>query len=213
MNDDQVIITGRAGGANLPEGQSDVMRLTRRGALLMAGLHGQFMEASRLGRVFVASNAVAGVDHGNAFTTTPPICLWNPLGSGVNISILKAVMAYLSGTLGAVPICWGYTPAQVNAPTTGTELVPVSALLGSARGSGRAYTGSTLVAAPSIIRPAFQTGAALATTVAFSSMCEEINDGELTLPPGVALALQGAGGAAGTTPRVIFGIVWEEVPI
>jgi len=208
---DQVIITGRSGPANVPEGGSDVIRLTRCGGVLTQGAGPYYYEPSRLGRIFTASNAVAGVAPGTALSTTPPICIWNPLGSGINLSILKASLGYVSGTLGAGSIVFAYNPGQTIAPTTGTELIPVNNLIGQARGTGRAFTGSTIGAAGLIIRPFCFLGAALATTVNFPASVTELVDGEFTVGPGMCFIMQGVT-AAGSTPLVIFGISWQEIP-
>jgi hypothetical protein len=47
--------------------------------------------------------------------------------------------------------------------------------------------------------------------VQFAVAVDDVS-GEIQVPPGVALGLCGIA-AAGTTPLVIFGISWEEIPL
>jgi hypothetical protein len=91
-------------------------------------------------------------------------------------------------------------------------LVPVSALLNGSRGFGRAFTGSTVIGTPTIVKPAFILGAALATTAIFPAQVKDYVDGEIVVPPGSVLVMQEIG-AAGSTPLVVFSATWEEVPI
>ena len=159
-----------------------------------------------------ATNAVAGVAPGTAFSSAPPLALWNPPASGFNLSITKVSVGFVSGTLGAGNIAMGSIPAQVTVPTGGTEITPICSLLGSPRGVGRAFSGSTFAAVPTIIRPVFNMGAFVGTTALAPQDCDVLVDGGIVVPPGSAIALQGIAGA-GTTPLVILGVTYEEIPV
>src|SRR3972149_2419732 len=63
--------------------------------------HGRYYDAAVDGRLFHASPAATGVAPGTAIGTTAAFSLHNPLGSAVDLAILIASMAYISGTLGA----------------------------------------------------------------------------------------------------------------
>ena len=145
-----------------------------------------------------------------ALSTTPPLALWNPPSSGKNLVIMKATMGYVSGTLGGGSVLFAVVPSQTTVPTTGTELVPLNAMLGFPRGVGRAFQGSTLVAAPSILRPSFVMGAWVGTTATPPANELDIVDGGIVVPQGAVLCMQGLAGA-GTSPLVLFAMTWEEV--
>jgi hypothetical protein len=188
------------------------IRGERTGGLCVTQLHGAFTESARYGNMMVGSNAVAGVAPGTALSAAPPLALWNPPSSGKKLTLLKTMMGYVSGTLGAGSVLLAAVLSQVTVPTTGTELTPVCTDLGMPRGVGRLFTGSTFVSVPQILYPMFQFGAALATSVYQISDCINVVDGSVVLEPGTAICLQGVA-AAGTSPLVIFGMKWEELPI
>lgn len=159
-----------------------------------------------------ATNLPAGVAPGTALSTTPPLSLWNPPASGKNLSITKVSVGYVSGTLGAGNIAVGQVTAQVTVPTGGTEITPSCSLIGFPRGVGRAFTGSTLASAPTIVRPVFNLGAFTAATALAPQDCDVLIDGSIIVPPGAAICLQGIA-TAGTTPLVILGVTYEEIPV
>lgn len=175
---------------------------------------GHFYSAASGRRLFSASTAVAGVAPGTALSTTPPCALWNPKDSGLNLSVIRLSLGYVSGTLGAGSIVLARVVDQPTAPTGGTERDPVSAMIGASQrgGAGRYYEGSTLAATPTILRAFCHLGAALATTATFPALASEPIDGEFVVTPGSVFVMQGVA-AGGTTPLVLFGVSWEEVPI
>lgn len=188
-----------------------VLRGDKTGALVIANTHGQFNESAVQGAIMYGCNAVAGVAPGTAPSTTPPLTLWNPPASGKNLSITKVSVGYVSGTLGAGNIIIGAIPSQTTIPSGGTEITPQCSLVGAPRGVGRVFTGSTVTAAPAPLRPVFNMGAFLATQAMAPQDCDVLIDGGIIVPPGAAVALQGVA-AAGTSPLVILGITYEEIP-
>jgi hypothetical protein len=125
---------------------------------------------------------------------------------------MKTSIGYVSGTLGAGTICYAVVPSQTTVPSTGTELVPQNANIGFPRGVGRAFSGSTLAAVPTLLYPGPIMGAFLATTALQPIETMHLVDGAITIPPGAVLCIQAIAGA-GTSPLVIFGCEWEEVNI
>ncbi len=207
-----MLAEGRVGPAAGGDGAVLPSRLEGTGAIVSANLHGMYAEQVRRGNVMIGANAVAGVSPGTAFSTTPPLALWNPPSSGKLLVILKASVGYVSGTIGAGNIAYGVVPSQTTVPTTGTELTPANCLLGFPRGVGRLFTGSTFVAAPTILRSAFTAGAFLASTALSPTAVVDLADGEFIVAQGAAIALQATPMAAGSSPLVILGLTWEEVP-
>lgn len=202
----------KVGLQNLSNWAIAVLRGDKTGALITANTHGQFNESATQGKIMYATNSVAGVAPWTAFTAAPPLALWNPPASGFNLSITKVSVGFVSGTLGAGNIAMGSIPAQVTVPTGGTEITPICSLLGAPRGVARAFSGSTFAATPTIIRPVFNMGAFVSTTALAPQDCDVLVDGGIVVPPGAAIALQGIAGA-GTTPLVILGVTYEEIPV
>jgi len=209
-NNIYVGMEGKVGLVSLYDGAPNQVRLDRSGALAVVNAHGHFQEPAARGKMFTASTAVAGVAPGTALSTTPPACLYNPIGSGVDLAISKTSLGYISGTLGAGSILYA-RGQQLTDPTGGSELTPVNNRLSYSRGVGRFYQGSTLTAAPTIIRAAFILGAALATTAFQNTLITDYTEGEFIVPSGYVFCIQGVA-AAGTSPLVLFGITWEEIP-
>ena len=208
-----MLAEGKVGVGLGADGILGPARLGRTGELIVGTAHGDFYEAVARQSVFTISNAVAGVAPGTALSTTPPIALWNPPGSGVNLALVKAVMSYVSGTLGAGSVVFGLVAQQSTQPTGGTQLTAQSNLIGSTKTPlGKGFTGSTLATTPTILRPFASFGPYLATSVLQERTCETVNDGAIVVAPGGVLCMQGVA-TAGTSPLVIFGIVFEEVPI
>lgn len=194
------------------DGAQGVARGTRTGCTAVANGHGAYTEPASRGTIMEACNAVAGVAPGTALSTAPPLALWNPPSSGKNLAVLKSYMGFVSGTLGAGTIVYALVPSQTTVPTGGTELTPQCSLLGAPRGVGRAFTGSTLSATPTILRPAFVLGAFVNTAATAPDPALDLVDGAIVLPPGTVLCMQGVA-AAGTSPLVLLSLIYEELPI
>jgi len=192
-------------------GSSQDFSLSRYGELVGP----MWREATLAGRVFGGETAAAGVAPGTALGTTGPFTLANPAGSGVALVVIQGSYGYVSGTLGAGVIVWAANVNPVAAAVTGTAITVNNMLLGGARadGQGLAFTTSTLPVAPVGIRPAFNLDASLATTagIGLKALVDYV-DGAICIAPGGALTLQGIA-AAGTTPLVIEGSLWEEVSL
>lgn len=207
-------VFGKVGPAAAADGADMRLRQDKLAGLLTSNLMGFYAEAAQRGTKMLASNAVAGVDHGASLTTTPPMFLWNPINSGRMLAIMRVGMFYVSGTLGAGFVAGAVLKAQPSAPTTGTELTPVCANTSMPAGMGRVFTGSTITAAATLVRGLFNVGPVLATSAVAPPTATECNlDGSIILAPGTGFAVQGICGAAGTTPRVVFSIEWDELPL
>lgn len=203
-------VEGQVGPRTVADGANTELRQGRTGALVVSDGHGRYREPTSRGLVFIASTAVAGVAPGTTLSTAPPMALWNPPGSGVNLSVARTSLGFVSGTLGAGTIAYAVVSAQTTVPTGGTELTPASTNLSSIRSRGRAFQGSTFASSPTILAPAFVIGTT-PTTPVLAPATDDLG-GLFEVTPGTALVLQGVA-AAGTTPLVLFGIVWEEIQI
>ena len=206
-------INGKVGPGYANDGSLVDPRMTKDLGLVCQDLHGRFYESTYRGNTFIASTAVAGVAPGTALSTTPPFTLYNPLGSGTNLSIVSASIGYISGTLGAGTIVYAVNNNTAQAaPTGGTSLVPINTFVGNnTLPHGKAFQGATLAVAPTILRDCVILGAFAGAAALFPPI-RDIVDGTIIIIPGASISLQGVA-AAGTTPLLTFAVTWEEIPV
>src|SRR3990167_5196685 len=202
-------VGGRVGLVNVADGVGAVLRLGKQADLIVSQLMGELYEGASRGKLFTASIGAAGVAPGTALGTAPPITIHNPASSGILVAIRSVMMGYLSGTLGAGIIVHCFN-LQAAAPSSGTELTPQGQPLGAAAGKAKAYTGSTVAATSTMLRPTgFSLGAGLASTAELpTGPQKEDVGGAIVIAAGYAYSLQGIT-AAGSTPLVIFGIEYQ----
>ncbi|MCR4332423.1 MAG: hypothetical protein NUV34_06945 [Sulfuricaulis sp.] len=205
-------VGGRVGIQNSGDGTKPHLRQGKESDLIVSQLMGSLYEAASRSKLFIASIGAAGVAPGTALGTAPPIAVHNPASSGILVAIRKVYVGYVSGTLGAGQLVHAYA-VQAAAPSSGTELTPVTAFLGGARGAAKAYTGSTIAATATIIRPSFNLGAGLASTAELpkAPMFDPV-EGEIVVPAGYVWCLQGIS-AAGSTPLITIGVVYQEITV
>jgi hypothetical protein len=176
--------------------------------------HGKYFEAASRGALFCAGDQGVGVAVQVTLTTVATLALWNPVTSLKRLAIKKVAISYFSGTLGAGSFYHGFNPVGTVLPSSGTSLTANCLGIGNASGPpavGVAITGATVVAGK-VLYPFASSLPILATTaVAPFAIIEDV-DGAIVLEPGAVYQLLGVFGAAGTTPKVSVGIVWEEVP-
>lgn len=174
--------------------------------------HGKLYNPTFGARLFSAMTAVTGVAPGTAIGTTAAFALHNPYGSGVNISIITARMGYISGTLGAGSVFHCVNTNNQAAAPTGTAITEIPGIGNGAAGVGTALTTATLAASPTPLYPMCSLQASLATSVTQPWLAKDDVDGAIIIPPGCTYSLE-AVAAAGTSPLVVFGVTWEEVPV
>lgn len=202
---------GLVGERNLAQGVEAPFRQGPQGDLIGSMLHGKWVEQAKSGRLYIVSTAVGGVAPGTVLSTTPPMAIWNPTGSGVLAAILETSFGYVSGTLGAGTLVHAYASGQALAPTGGTELQVISGKISATGGKARAFQGSTLANTPLIIRPGITLGAKAAATALESARVVDEVGGQIIIPEGMCYVLQ-AVAAAGSTPLGMLGVLFEEIP-
>lgn len=161
------------------------------------------------GRLYMAHTAVTGVAPGTSVGTTAAFAIYNPQNSGKNLIVHKASMSYVSGTLGIGQVDWvaHLTPSQ--AAFSGTAITIVNGKVGAPAGVAKPYTTATVPASGQVFRLAFNLPPMLATTVLTPWRIDDEVDGAIVIEPGIGVSLQATAGA-GTSPLVLYGIVWEE---
>jgi hypothetical protein len=206
-------IETRVGPSTGQDGAKLGLRGDRDGALVVQLANGRYVEAVRRGAVYIASISAAGVAPGTALSTTPPFTLYNPASSGKLVVPLRTTVGFVSGTLGAGSLVYATNNNPVAAaPTGGTGLTAYNQLLGGAQNNAaRAYTGATVPATPTLLRPMCSVGAfTTSTAVPPQPMIDDL-DGAFAIKPGCSISVQGIA-AAGTSPLVIIAMSWVEIP-
>lgn len=188
------------------------LRSSHLGAAVITNLHGKYAEQAMRKNLFYGANASSGVAPGTSITTSPPLALYNPTDSDVLLVLLKTWMAFKSGTLGVGTLYLTGTPQAGAAPSGGTQITARNAYLGKPVGAGQLWAGTTLTVTPTILKPVSGVFPIVDTTAAQPNVIEDDLDGSVIVPPGFAVGLQEVG-AAGSSPLVQFGVLWEEVPI
>src|SRR6266404_3206155 len=213
-------VNGQVGPVPAADGTQPLLRQGRDDEIITADYVGRFSEATRRRKTFSGTTAIAGTtivaanNHPIAAAAASAISLYNPLGSGVDLHILQAILIAVSGTPGVGMIVWDVafnqtiTAVQNNNGTAGAP--PVCNYASGVAGAGRIFTQTALTGSTAqvLLRPF--PGAA-AGTIAASSPDEFIDnvDGGIILPPGGLASI--ATPATGTTFIVGAGITWMEI--
>lgn len=185
-------------------------RFGRLGDKIVSELNGRYYEnTSRGNTFFAASQAVATTTVGLA-TTYTGLCLSNPIGSGVNLSLLFAFVnqSVIQATqVEAFALATGF-----NATTNVTHTTPgtvQTALVGASANSSVAKvdTAATLPTAPVYTIPI--TNTATATQNAPGDAVEIA--GSIVLAPGAYACFVTPGQAS--VAGMWFGFTWAEIPI
>jgi hypothetical protein len=183
--------------------------------LLIGTLLPRAAELALRGVVFSASVPPGtGVAPGASISTTAAFTLHNPKGSGKNLVILSGACGYKSGTLSAGTIVWTANTVESTSPPAGTACTVVKTLISaSSAGAVGLPTYTTTIVTPTILRPAFNLGAALASTAGIWPSLIDRVDGEFVVGPGCSINLMGVTAAEAGSPLVILGMSWAEVPV
>ncbi len=192
-------------------GTSFQPRLGPTAELVESQMYGKYYEATRLGLVFTAAQAVTGVALLTATSTTVSYCLFNPPASGKRAIIIKAVFGYVSGTSVAGCICYAVNAASANTVVAGVALTINNNLQFGPASAMQAFgTTATLSAAATLLRPSRVSqvvGAQTSTNAPWVQ--DEDLDGSIVLPPGGALSV---GGNIALVSVYCVSLTWIEIP-
>ena len=224
-----MLIQGQVGQINASDGVQNNIRQGRTGEVIASQAHARFYEQTSRGQVFtvvqtaITSNVAQGhtlVSANSAVQTngTVNMALWNPVGSGVNLSLLKWTAAPISGTL---PQAAGFhgvfvTGNPTNPTTADTSRGAYNNLVGGKQPiaryisstSGTAITGGTAPVPVRVMNTAYQSTAF--TQAAGASVTENI-DGDIVIPPGYGWVPLFFNNYASFLAS--WSLTWEEVPI
>lgn len=211
-------ITGSVGGGLIQysDGSSDqAFRQGRSGEMMVSELLPKYYELTKRGMVYVASSpavgtasmAAANVSPLAAGTGQPVVGLYNPLGSGVDLVILKAWMDAISGTPGG-SVVWNVIPPAAGITAAGAQ--GLNAYTCQPGGKGKVFNNAALTGSPvaTLLRPLMgENTTAIGTG---QELQVEYVDGDIIVQPGAFAGLAVA--AAGTTWVLLGGLAWAELP-
>ena len=210
-----VEIQGKVGPQLATDGNIIDPRLTRDGSAAVSDADGHFSELVLRGQVYTASTVAAGITiaatHVSplaAGTGTPIVGLFNPVGSGVVLKIMKVRLASVSGTPGG-PFVWNVIPAPAGISAAGQQGINNKTFVvgGAAKAFvGAAITGSALTTMFGVIGGP----AAIAVGAGVNSL-ESIIDGIIQVQPGCFIGV--AATAVGTAHVASAMLTWAEAPI
>ena len=218
----QLRVSTHLPGANLPAGSTPDALAGVLGEQLVSDLHGKYYEHASRGNLWYVSTVVAGLAVPISTTTAPTVMLWNPSGSGKNAVLGRFNAAYVSGTSAATSI--GLAEAEDVGANTATA-APITAFNQSAVGTNlfngllgyggtsamrSSANGTNTVTAGTWFKTLAGESALIATTAMNPYVIDYDFQGELILPPGVAIWVVGA---AATGALLAQTLSWVEVPV
>lgn len=199
--------------------QFDGIRIGRDGGQIVSGLHGKFYEQASRGRLYTGSSASTGIALIVPGATGGHPTLWNPSDSGINVSIIKLELGWVSGNNAPGAIEWAYTLNAGSTHATGapiataTLVAPVGVLGGAVSNKAKwSPTTNTFTAAPVFLRSAglsLFTGISTTAVAPFSLFA--CYDGDFVIAPGTAVSL--CTQMATTTAVFQVSVSWEEISI
>jgi hypothetical protein len=206
------------------DGDETNIILGKQAEQLTSPMHSEYYTQTYRGFTYHASTTPLGLAIPIYTSTAPVVCLWNPIGSGRNLSLLNVVFAYASGTAAYASVGLSLVTGAGSSIATGAIFsafgtgTAVNGLLGSGSASvAKVATGgtTTLSAAPAAgnwfytlgsINLEAQTGTAHATFVPGAGSNPK---GSILIAPGSAIWL-----CASIASSALYAttISWAEAP-
>jgi hypothetical protein len=222
MSSDTVQLEGYVGaGALLSDGVVTTRpRMGNFGELMTTRLNASFYEHVLRGNAFVYSTPAAGAALVAPTTTNAPM-IWNPAGSGKNLVLHKIEYGYIGTTWAPGHIEYGVVTGAGSQIGTGapivslTQVAGVNLLVGAGNASVMRFAPTTLVviAAPTFLCTSgisAQTGTAAAVLPPYKM--EDLIDGHIIIPPGVAFFVMANAAIAGVVCTSIYGVEVAVAP-
>lgn len=218
---------GRVGRITAATGTVNPLRINEEGALVVQEVgRGKYYQSALAGNIYTLNQTAwtTAIAAGHLLAATAAanvqFVLWNPAGSGVNLSLLKFSVNIVSGTL---PISGLWHSVGANAPSIASGTLAAGAYINSHNAGVAVYAGKAgyythvsggALTGALIARPLRSTGlfysAGVFVNVAGAVQMDHL-DGDIVLPPNSFWVPQWA--AAGTTMLGGYTITWEEVTI
>jgi len=212
-------LTQATGGNPLTSTPSGALRVADEG-------NGKYYQSALDGDIFTLTHHLtttaiaAGHLVAAAAAANVQFIVWNPIGSGVNLSLLRFAVNITSGT---TPISGLFHAIGAVAPTIASGTLASEAVITSHKASQATYNGkagyythtsgaaSTGAAAARVVQPVgLNMSAGTFQSLAGTMLVDKI-DGAIVLPPNTFYVPQWS--AAGTSMLVGYALTWKEVPI
>lgn len=184
------------------------LRSDKSGALNVSDAHARLMQATLDGEVYIGANlgGTPVTTQAGLSATTPALTLYNPVGSGVYLVLQTVTVDITTAPAAAAGFMLAYNTMNATAPSATTTATITSAIVGSNyTPSGQCYRIATLAAAPLAFR--FIGGTTGAAAISGVQLIDHV-DGEVVIPPGVAISVQATSAAA-----CLCSFCWEEIVI
>lgn len=219
-------LQGLVGRVSLADSVNNILRQGRTSEMIASQLQPRMAETTARGGVYsLTQNATAtAISAGNlinaAAAAATQFALWNPIGSGVNVSLLKFSFGVISATTMPTTLFHGLFVNGV--PTINSTYDSAEGAVNSLAGSGAprakyvntaSNAGTTLSGGSAPITFRQSNAAFSATTFVSASGTNfvEMLDGDIVLPPGTGWLPLWSG--AGSAVLNAYSVTWEEVPI
>jgi hypothetical protein len=187
------------------------MRAGNMGDAIVSELHGRYYETTYRRNTFSGATQTGQTTSAGLTTAFVGLCLSNPIGSPVNLVVMKHGYTFLVAfaAASAIGLAYGYNAAT--APTQGAVITPKNNFLNGPNGYGLLTTTSTLPTAATI-QHLLGAGLTGAITTAPGGLDNIVDlEGSVIVPPGgyVVTYTSTASGATGA----FYSFTWEEVPV
>ncbi len=188
------------------DGTNPLALMGKSGELVKTDLHGQWYTAAYRGKLFHGGTAAAGTTIPISSTTAPTFTLYNPIGSGVNLELVKLNIGITNATTVVSPILLGVISGLLVAPTSVTALTTYAALVGgNASPIAQLWSAATLAAAAAKF---YTIDSVSAASGSFPNFNYDFN-GTFVLTPGSLVFLCGT---AAQTSASSAAMTWAEWP-
>jgi len=222
-----MIAEGRVGVIEGATGTVNPLATTPDGALRVQNAgDGTYYEAAKDGKIFSlvqgawTTNIAAGHLLAAAAAANVQFILWNPIGSGVNLSLLRFAINITSGT---TPVSGVWHAVGSVAPTIATGTLAASCTINSHNAGTAVYNGkagyythvtggaSTGASIARVVR-AFGLSMSAGTYASLAgTLIQDKLEGDIVLPPNSFWVPQWA--AAGTSMLGGYSVTWKEIDI
>jgi hypothetical protein len=207
----QLQVGSGIGNASLALQTPIVARGGQLGEAIVQELHGRYYETCYRKNMFSAASQAAVTTTVGLATTYTGLCIYNPIGSTINMVVNKVgysfIVAFPAGS--AIGLMAGYNAAT--AVSGVTAITPTSQFLGQPVGQGLAASAITLPTAPTV-RQLLASGLTGAITTEEMVSGDTIDlEGAIIIPPGGYLAMYTS--TVSGTSGMFASFQWEEVPL
>ena len=174
------------------------------GNQLFSEYHARYYNAAYQGNLFSVANQAAVTTSSTLNTTFTGLSLANPATSGVNLVLLQFYCAQFAvGAAAVVSIAGGSGVAA-------GSLTVRNALVGTSAKTATIASASATITAPILLRPVGSVGSLATTGYGLSQSIVADLGGSIIVPPGNIVC---SDTSVATTSALIFGFLWQEIPV